>query len=269
MDAFRIRPLTEEDVRTVVESCGGAVAHPDAHQRTERGGDFILEGAAIELKLLDEEGLQKSERQAKLAKLFHNEGFNAPVVVLDRENLSKAGQRAYDRIIEGPIKNAVASARQQLKQTRTERAETTLSILWVINNGYTALNHKELTALIAHRVRNDTSNIDGVIVGGCYFHSDDFDSFFLWPLDYVPVRLDKFRGFDALHDAWQRFAESFMSRTVVGDLGPDLFKGPVVDTQFEIDAITYVKPAPPIGGASNFFPSGRPRQNSTGLTECP
>ncbi len=121
MDTFRIRPLTEGDVRTVIESCGGVVAHPDAHRRTERGGDFILEGVAIELKLLDEDGFQKSERQAKLAKLFRDEGSKAPVVVLDRGNLSEAGKRAYDRAIEGPIKGAIASARQQLKQTRTER----------------------------------------------------------------------------------------------------------------------------------------------------
>jgi hypothetical protein len=269
VDTFRIQPLTENDIRTVVESCGGVVAHPDAHLRTQRGGDFIIEGAVIELKILDEDGLLKSERQVKLAKLFRDEGFTAPVVVLDRKNLSEEGKRAYDRIIEGPIKNAVASARQQLKQTRTERPETTLSVLWVLNNGYTALNHEELTALVAHRTRNDTSNIDGVIAGGCYFHSDGFDSFFLWPLEYVPLRLEGFPGFDPLHAAWHSLAESFMSRVVTGDLGRDPFKGPVVDTQFEIDQITYVKPAPPIGGASNFFPRGRPRKNSTGLTECP
>lgn len=269
MDTFRIRPLTEDDVRAVVESCGGVVAHPDAHQRTERGGDFILEGAAIELKLLDEDGLQKSARQAKLAKVFRDEGYKAPVVVLDRGNLSESGKRAYDRAIEGPIKGAIASARQQLKQTRTERPETTLSVLWVLNNGYTALNHEELTALVAHRTRNDASSIDGVIVGGCYFYSDGFDSFFLWPLEYVPLRLDNVVGFDALHTAWHRFAESFTSRVVKGDLGVDPFKGPVVDTQFEVDETTFVKPAPPMGGKSNFFPRGRPRKNSTGLTECP
>src|SRR5437899_2469270 len=153
MEAFRIRPLTEADIRAIVEKCGGEVAHPDADRRAERGGDFILEGAAIDLKLLDEDGLQKSERQSKLAKPFRDEGFTAPVVVLDPAELSEAGQRGYHRTIEGPIKNAVASARQQLKQTRAERPDTTLSVLWVINNGYTALNHEELTALVAHRAR--------------------------------------------------------------------------------------------------------------------
>ena len=91
-------------------------------------------------------------------------------------------------------------------------------------------------------------------MGGCYFYSDGFDSFFLWPLEYVPLRLDNFLGFDALHAAWHRLAESFMSRVVMGDLGADPFKGPVVDTQFEIDETTFVKPAPPIGGKSDFFP---------------
>lgn len=269
METFRIRPLTEADIRAVIEECGGKVAHPDADRRAERGSDFILGGAAIELKLLDEDGLQKSERQSKLARLFRDEGFVAPVVVLDRGRLSEPGQRTYDRTIEGPIKNAIASARQQLKQTSAERPDTTLSVLWIINNGYTALNHEELAVLVAHRARNDTSNIDGVIIGGCYFHSDGFDSFFLWPLTYLPIRLDDFPAYDTLHAAWQRFAESFMTKVVLGDVGPDPFKGPVVDTQFELDGITYVKPAPPIGGKSDFFKSGRPRRNSTGLTECP
>lgn len=269
MEAFRIRPLTEADICMVVEKCGGQVAHPDADRRVERGGDFILGGAAIELKLLDEDGLQKSERQSKLAKLFRDEGFTAPVVVLDRNALSEAGQRGYDRAIEGPIKGAVASARQQLKQTRVERPDTALSVLWVINNGYTALNHEELTALVAHRARNDTSNINGVIVGGCYFHSDGFDSFFLWPLTYVPIRLDDFPAFDSLRAAWHQFAESFMSKVVRGDFGPDPTKDPVLDTQFELHGTTYVKPAPPIGRDSDFFRRGRPRKNSTGLTQSP
>jgi len=269
IETFRIRPLTEADVRTVIEDCGGKVAHPDADRRTERGGDFILGGAAIELKLIDEDGFQKSERQSKLAKLFKGEGFAAPVVVVDRARLSGPGQRTYDRAIEGPLKSAIASARQQLKQTRAERSDTTLSVLWVVNNGYTALNHEDLATLVAHRVRNDTSSIDGVITSGCYFHSDGFDRFFLWPFTYFPIRIVDFPASDALRGAWHRFAERFMTKVVLGDVGADPFKGPVVDTQFELDGITYVKPAPPIGGESDFFKRGRPRRDSTGLTECP
>ncbi|MEG7168037.1 hypothetical protein V2A47_34460, partial [Pseudomonas aeruginosa] len=119
--------------------------------------------------------------------------FNAdrPVVVLDRGSLPPPEQRNYDRILEGPIKTAISKAKKQLKQSRLEHEGTTTSIIWFVNNGYTALDHDALLTLIAHRVRNDTNEIDGIIVSGCYFHSDSFDSFFLWPFEYVPINLDK------------------------------------------------------------------------------
>ena len=211
MNTFHIRPLTEQDLASMVAAAGGTVAHPDATRRQRKGADFVLQNAVIELKFLSEDGFLKTNRQHRLASLFREEGFEAPVVVLDRENLSVTGQRKYDRIIEGPIKTEVASARKQLKETRRERPDATLSVLWVVNNGYTQLNHEELLRLVVHRVKNDTRSIDGVIVGGCYFHSDGFDNIFLWPLAYVPIRLVGFPGYDLLHGEWNRFAERFMT----------------------------------------------------------
>ena len=193
MDQFYIRPLTEADLTGMVEAAGGTVAHPDADRRSRRGSDFILQGAVIELKILSEDGFAKTERQQRLAFLFREEGFRAPVVVLDRENLSAPGRRAYDRIIEGLIKTEIASARKQLKETRKGHSDTILSILWVVNNGYTALNHDDVVRTVGHRSRNYSQNIDGVIVAGCYFRSDGFNGFFLWPLTYVPIRLANFR----------------------------------------------------------------------------
>ena len=269
MEKFQINPLSEGDIITIIEECGGEIAHPEAHKRQKRGADFIFSGAVIELKMLDENGFEKSNRQEKLAEIFNNEGFDAPVIVLDRAKLTPPAQRLYDRAVGGPIKTAISSARKQLKQTRQEKSDTHLSILWIVNNGYTALNHEELTTLVASRVRNDTSSIDGVIVSGCYFHSDGFDSFFLWPITYVPIQLRAFSGFDKLHAVWDGFAEKFMTRVMLGELKPGETKGPVIDTQFELGSVTYVKPAPPIGGDSDFFVHGRPRKDSSCLEECP
>jgi hypothetical protein len=94
VDTFRIQPLAENDIRTVVESCGGAVAHPDAHLRAQRGGDFIIEAAVIELKILDEDGLLKSERQVKLAKLFRDEGFKGIDTPRRSRHMLRIGRRA-------------------------------------------------------------------------------------------------------------------------------------------------------------------------------
>jgi hypothetical protein len=270
MEQFRIRPLSEADIDTVIEAAGGVRAHADADRRHSPGADYVLNESVIELKARDDEGLVKPERQAKLAKLFCKHERNRPVVVLDRANLPEDAQRHYDRILEGPIKTAVRTAKTQLKQSRTEHPTTSASILFVINNGYTALNHEALLKMVAHRVRNDTKEIDGVVVAGCYFHSDTFDSFFFWPIEYLPINLSRpFSAFDKLRKAWNELSERFMTDVVLGRIAPDGIKGPVVDTQFNIDGVTYVKPAPPIGKESGFFSRGRPRRDSSGLAQCP
>ncbi len=269
MDQFRIRSLTESDLTQIIKEAGGVRAHPDANSRDVKGADYLLSNSVIELKGLDDDSLAKTERQKKLAILFRENVSNAPVIVLDRANLTGNQQRNYDHIIEGPIKSAVASARKQIKQSRIEFPNCTHSILFLINNGYTALNHDELVRLVADRVRKDTDSIDGVIVGGCYFYSDGFDHFFIWPLEYVPIKIKSYPAFKVLNDAWNAFSEKFMTRVVRGELDEDLLKGPVVDCEFEREGVTFVKPAPPLGFKSDFYRHGRPRKNSTGLEKCP
>lgn len=270
MEHFRVRPLSEEDIDGIVRAAGGERAHTDEDRRDKPGSDYRLAETLIELKSLDDEGLEKPERQTKLAALFLEHSENRPVVVLDREALPSDAQRSFDRILEGPIKSAVAKARKQLKQSKAEHPDAKCSVLFIINNGYTAIDHETLVRMVAHRVRNDTREIDGVVVAGCYFYSDSFDSYFLWPIEYVPINVGApFASFQSLKTAWDAFAERFMSSVVTGELKPQTIKGPIVDTDFQYDGVTYVKPAPPMGLPSNFFQHGRPRENSTGLTKCP
>lgn len=270
MEHFRVRPLTESDFDEIVKVARGSRAHQDADKRDRPGADYVIAEALIELKSLDDEGLAKPERQAKLAALFREHQPDRPVIVLDREALPKDAQRTYDRILEGPIKTAVAKASQQLKQSRAEHPASHASILMLINNGYTALDHSSLVRMVAHRARQDTKEIDGVVVAGCYFYSDMSDNLFFWPIDYVPVNLDRpFKSYEALRAAWNAFADRFMTNVVRGEMPADATKGPVVDTQFDIDCVTYVKPAPPMGEESDFFKHGRPRKDSTGLQHYP
>lgn len=270
MDSFRIRPIEEPDVDEIVVVAGGRRLHADADRRRDKGADYLLGDSIIELKLLDDEGLAKPERQRKLADLFKSQFSGRPVIVLDRESLTPEGARKYDRILEGPVKTAVSSARAQLKQSRLETPGAKVNLLWVINNGYTALDDEALRKLVVHRARNDSSEIDGVIVSGCYFHSDTFDSFFLWPIHYEPINLDRvFSEFETLKDAWDNFAQGQMTELIRRPSNERSLKGPVVDTQFDIDGITFVKSAPPLGKTSDFFVAGRPRKNSGGNEYCP
>jgi len=183
LDPFHIRPLYEADLDIVFDNSGGVRAHLDASRRMNVGADYRLGGAIVELKALDEEGLMKPSRQEKLAALFQEYEPERPVIVLDRRRLEPEDQARFDRIIEGPIKTAIAKANRQLKQSRLDQADATCSVLMVINNGYTTLDHETLKRFVARRVRQDTHEIDAVVVAGAYYHSDGFDSYMLWPID--------------------------------------------------------------------------------------
>lgn len=270
LDSFQIRPLAEADLDFVLEKAGGVRAHPDADRRMDVGADYRLGASIIELKALDEEGFTKASRQGKLAMLFQDYEPGRPVIVLDRRRLEPKDQARFNRIIEGPIKTAIAKANRQLKQSRIEQADATCSVLMVINNGYTTLDHEALKALVTHRVRQDTHEIDAVVVAGAYYHSDGFDSFFLWPLDYIPINLERpFAEFEQLRVGWDALAERFMTQLILGNPGPNPTKGPITDTKFDVGGTTYLRPAPVLGAKSEFYVHGRPRKDSSGLTSCP
>lgn len=267
MEPFLIRPIAEEDLDAAIQAAGGCRAHPDASRRDAVGADYLLQDAVIELKALDEDGLDKPERRRKLADLFRRYQWDRPVVVLDPRDLPEEGLRQYKAIMQGPIKNGIAHAKKQLKQSRAEHPSATCSVLFLINNSYAALSHPELLALASERVKHDTSQIDVVVVAGCYFHSDDFDSYLLWPMDQMVIHPDHpFTGYDNLRKAWNELSQRLMTDLIQGKEGS---KGPVADATFELDGVTYIKPAPPIGGQSQFFKAGRPRKNSSGINSCP
>lgn len=261
LPTFRIEPLSERSLDEVIEKSGGKRAHLDADRRAKPGADYLLGGVLIELKLLNEEGLEKPNRQRKLAELFREYGDTRPVVVVDRDRLPADGQRKFDRILDPPVKTAVAKARDQLLQSREEIDSANVSILMIINNGYTALDQDALVKLVVHRVRQDTRSIDGVIVGGCYYYSDGYEHAFFWPIEYVQINLDSpFNEFAHLKRAWDAYAEQAMTSLVLGKMPVGPGKGAIVDTEFEVDGVTYVKPAPPMGAASEFYIGGRPRK---------
>lgn len=270
MEHFRIRPLSESDIDEIIVAAGGGRAHSDAGRRDKPSADYLLGEALIELKALDEEGFEKSERQKKLAALFREHEKARPVIVLDRARLSEDARRTYDNIVEGPIKGAVRSAKKQLKQSRAECPAANASVLLIINNGYTTLDHDALLGMVARRVRDGTDGIDGIVVAGCYFYSDTFDSSFLWPINYVPINLCRpFASYEKLRAAWKDYANKFMTSVVRGQITTGKTKNPLADTQFNVDGVTYVKPAPPMGRGSGYFGNARPRKDSSRLTRCP
>ena len=267
---LRIARVTEADFDRLVTLAGGRRNSEDSSAKDAPNADYLLDDAIIELKLIEEEGLEKHERQRRLAGLFRGYQPKIPVVVLDPACLDAEGERRYFRIVAGPVQNSIKKASRQLECTRQGAGGDLARVLVAINNGYTALTHDEFTRVALKSAHNDTRNIDSVVVGGVYYYTDDFDFYALFPFEEYPINLSRrFVSFQRLKQRWDEFAEQIMTATLRGGT-PDRFdKIPVVDIAFDIDGVTFVKPAPNMGTPSSFWGAERPRRNSTGLTSCP
>lgn len=259
----RIRPLSEDrDIDFVIAEAGGKRAHEDWDRKDTRNSDYVLGQSIIELKLLDDERLEKPEAQAKIGSLFGALQPDRPVVVIDPTIIEQNDRYAYATIMQGPIKGVVRSARAQLKQSRREIGEDATTVLFVLNNGFAALTHEELLDHVVRRARNDSDEIDAVVVAGCYLHGDGFDTFALWPMNYVPIHGERpFLEFEALRSAWSKLADRHMTEFVRGEQGLTAAKEAQTDIVFEWEGRTFVKPAIPIGAESAFFGARRPRLN--------
>jgi hypothetical protein len=219
--------------------------------------------------LVEEEGLEKEARQQKLSDLFVRYD-SSPVVVLEPNLLPIEDQKKYYNILEGPIKTHVKKASKQLKSTHLKLAEKHKKILIIVNNGYSALNMDEFKAVAEKCVKNDTTNIDYVICCGVYYYSDGFDSYVIAPFEITGIYDDiEPEEFTAIQNSWNVFLNQLMTKFVTEPKRHKHSKLPIIDFEFEVGEITFVKPAPPFGRKSDFWVAGRPRINSTGIEVCP
>jgi hypothetical protein len=270
-DPFHIARVTERDFDRMINAAGGRRVVGDSSVENIPNADYLLGGAIIELKLIEEEGFEKEARQRRLATLFREYQPEYPVIVVDPAALDAEGQRCYLGIVAGPIQTAVKTAARQLEQTKQNLDTEASRVALVINNGYTALSEDDFTRVVLKAARNDTTKIDSVIVGGIYYYTDDFDSWVIFPFEERPINLSKsWKGFSSLKHQWDAFANEIMTDYIRrGDVGGRPRKAPVDDLVFEFDGIRFVKPSLQVGVPSNFWGPERPRRNSTGLESCP
>ncbi|MCK4641209.1 MAG: hypothetical protein KAU06_07725 [Candidatus Marinimicrobia bacterium] len=271
MNYIRINRIHEKDFDSIVEEAGGERIKPNMSGSKGHSADYILNEAIIELKLVREEGLIKESRRKKVAEIFRKTQPDRPVVVLDSKILSQKELRKYYNLLEHPIQTAVRTAAKQVHDTNLRIGSDITRVLIILNDGYTALSMEEFHEIVGKTVRNDTSKIDYAVAEGIYYYSDRFDNYFFPRFNLIPVNIDKpFPSYNILLDSWNKWVEKYMTSVVLGQKKFDDDRLPVIDLNFEIDGIEYVKTCPPMGKPSGFWPDGkRPRENTTGMERCP
>jgi len=257
IEALRIKQVSESDIDNIIGRAGG-------HRLAEQGSaDYHLNEAIIELKLVQEEGFEKDERQKKLANLFKKYQPGRPVVVINPKLLDAAGRREYYNIVSGPIQTHVKKAGKQLKKTASRIDPAASRVLLVINFGYTALSPDEFKAACIKCARNNTTNVDWLVCAGIYYHSDGFDNTVLVRFEPIAINIDRpFPSREGLLKEWDAFLRESLTEMMRSETPPTVGKFPVSDLDFESDGVRFVKPAPAMP-PSSFWPGGRqPRRNS-------
>jgi hypothetical protein len=249
---FPIPRITESFVDSVAHDLGWQ-RYLDVHTPPEGrlNADYLADGAIIELKILEKEGLEKAERQRKLAKLLSVSDSNGTEVDIDFESIPSSLKREVQKIVSMPIQSAVKKASKQIRHSGEDLArETDIGILLIVNNGYSYLNADNFERLVVQRCLNDSNRINYAFCVNVDYHQGAFDAFIFCTARCHAIRDEESWDVEtALADKFQARFNDAMTQMMRDQMNPKLWKNqlpPVTDIRFESDGVRYVRKAPEV-----------------------
>ncbi len=265
MDYLSFSKLTEKDFDEVVYQCGGERFTNDPKIK-EKNCDYILDDTVIELKIVEEEPFEKQPKQDKLVELF---GTEFKTIIINPLDLNREKKRQYYKVLGMPIKTHIKKASKQLKTSAAE-CGAVVKIAIIMNNGLTVTSPEEFEEIVTSRSKNDTHNIDIIIVCGMYYYSDKFDSYAIFEFKDIHLRGQKRDSIiKKLRESWFSKVNKYMA-SQIADINLKRTKEPIQDLFFEKGNIRYVKPTIQMGTPSDFYGNmDRPREDTTGMCSSP
>jgi hypothetical protein len=248
---FPIPRITEGFMDKAVEKIGGRRLDETEKREGFQNADYILPGAVAELKIVEEEGLEKESRQNKIKKLLSDRYVLPKEVEIDIRTLPDEIKPEFRRILGGPIQTAVKKAAKQIKETKALlKKKLDLGILIAVNNGYGSLPHEEFKNLVLSYARKDTTQIDFVICSTVDHHQGDFDTcvFIASHCYSVTEGLQYPKSDDFVQAVNELFGES-MTFMMQNQMDPKLWDdslSPITDILFEGEGVTFVRSAPEV-----------------------
>jgi hypothetical protein len=249
---FPIPRITESFVDSIAQEVGWR-RYLDVH--TPNAGrlnaDYLANNAVIELKIMEEEGLDKESRQAKLAKLFSQANPNASQIDLTFENTPDSIKRQVHAVVSMPIQSAVKKASRQIAHSAEDLGRhSDNGVLLMVNNGYSYLNAENFERLVVQRCWNDSSHIDYAFCVTIDYHQGDFDSYIFLTARCHTIRNEgTWAMADVVADRFQARFGDVMGQMMGDQMNPKLWRNrlpPVTDILFEKTGVKYIRKAPEV-----------------------
>jgi hypothetical protein len=221
----------------------------------EKNADYVSQSGLIaELKIIEEEGIEKATRQTKIAELYEKFGNLENTVDITLEHSPSDLKRELESIVSEPLKHPIKEASKQIQQSKAQLNLTGPGVLIVVNNGYSYLNAENFSRLIVRRCQNDASAIDYATCITVDYHQGPFDAYVFCETSNHTIRGNKeWREGELLRDAVMDAFGRLMTEMMGDQMNPKLWDkslGPIIDIEFLREGVRYVRKAP-------YFPDSR------------
>lgn len=169
--------LNESFVDKLIISSGGhRVTREEAGNFKEKNADYILGSFILELKQFEQEGLEVSTRQEKIAKIINRYAFNTPAQQIDPFQFNENDFREYWEVVGIPIQKRIKAASKQVKLTIKRLDGNHTGGVILLNTGYLTIPHKFLISMAERYASKDTSSISEVVVISSWTVTNGFDT---------------------------------------------------------------------------------------------
>lgn len=237
----------------VIERIGGRrpTEEEKNHEQT-KNADYLFDGFVAELKILEEEPLEKKERQSRIATELRKKYDLPSCVDLDIKRMTDGAKADYLKLVGIPIKKAIKKAARQIDATQKHLNRTKdLGVLIAVNNGFSSLPDEEFGKLLKVYCRTETSQIDLILSVTVEYHQGDFDSYVFCSSEGYTVHTDEINPlrelfYEAVGDEFNERMTHMMRNQIELMQDPKSILEPVRDIQFDRDGVTFIRAAPKV-----------------------
>ena len=222
--------------------------HPEVEG--ELNADYLGSNSIGELKIFEEEGLLKRERQDKVAEMLNLFTKGSHVFDIEIGKIPNEVKNNFENQIARPFQTAIKKASKQMKQSAKVANVSGDKVIFAVNNGFSYLDADNFERIFISRCKRDSRAINYAACVTVEYHQGDFDAYIFCTTRVYSVNSQtKWNHEDQFVKLVGDKFNDRMTDMMRDSRNPELWKSnlePVSSICFERDGVNYVRKAPEV-----------------------
>ncbi|SQD77950.1 hypothetical protein [Moritella yayanosii] len=215
-----------------------------SYQSGVKNADYVGFDQVAELKIFEEEPLDKHARQVKIAHIFREAGIESDYVDLELDSIPEPIKFQVENEVSKALKTHIKKASSQLKITAENKKICGDKVLIAVNNEFSYLNADNFKRLLVDRCKRDSKTISHVVCVTVEYHQGVFDARIDIGIDICIVNSEKDWPFsEQFKEACFSMFERCLSKMLSS---PELVSSTLPEVSkicFDCDGVTFVREA--------------------------